>query len=138
MSSSLSITVRGEEEVTLVFPFLSDLKIIQCLQAIFQLVLKCPPRLHCKTVRDLLSKTFLIDRVSWEPPESVYRDQQADKQKKISLSDLGDIPLSMFHQVMEKIETAATDNAFELESDSEQEESCNPDDGLAKSSSSRP
>ena len=137
MSSSLSIAVRGEEEVTLIFPSLSGLKIIQCLQAIFQLVLKCPPSLHCKTVRDLLSKTFLTDRASWEPPESVYRDQQADRPKKISLSDLGDIPLSMFHQVMEKIETANSDNVGELESPSEQEESCE-EDGVAKLSSSPP
>ena len=127
MLSSLSINVRGQEDVTLIFPFISDLKIIQCLQAIFQLVLKSPPRLHCKTVSDLLSKTFRTDRVSWEPPESIYRDDQTDKPKKISLSDLGDIPLSMFQQVMDKIETAATDNAVECQSDSEQEESSHED-----------
>ena len=129
MLSSLSIKMRGQEEVTLIFPSLSDLKIIQCLQAIFQLVLKSPPRLHCKTLSDLLSKTFQTDQVSWEPPQSVYQDSPADKPPRISLSDLGDIPLLMFQQVMEKIETATptdADAAVQLQSDSEQEDVVTP------------
>ena len=110
MLSSLTVSVKSgvkEEEYTIIIPSLSELKMIQCLQAIFQLVLKSTPKLQCRNVTDLLSKSFSIDQVSWEPPDSVYqeREEQGTRQKKISLSDLGDIPLTMFHEVMEKFET---------------------------------
>ena len=109
MLSSLTLSVRSEsqEEFLLILPSVSDLKMIQCLQAVFQLVFRSPPKLHCRGVKDLLVKTFRIDDVSWEPPPSVYeeREETRAEKKKISLADLGDIPLSIFHEVMEKLDT---------------------------------
>ena len=92
MISSLTVSLRregGEEEHSLIFPSLSELKIIQCLQAVFQLVLSSPPKLRCQTVQDLLSRTFSIDQVSWQPPDSLYQDQEdgaIKEKKKVSLS----------------------------------------------------
>ena len=91
-------SINGSESHHLIIPSVP----LELIQKIFQAVLELPIEETTldeeNTLEQILNLNLGLDNIKWEPPDF------STQKKKVDIADLGDIPLTMFDEVMDKLD----------------------------------
>ena len=91
-------SIDGSESHHLIIPSVP----LELIQKIFQAVLELPIEETTldeeNTLEQILNLNLGLDNIKWEPPNF------STQKKKVDIADLGDIPLTMFDEVMDKLD----------------------------------